>query len=447
MKIIKEANDKILKFWGSPKMQVNDIYRLMKYVLVCDCEEGMLLQNCVTGELALLDEDEANVVNHLPLNYSANMDELIKKHFLVPNYYDDKKSVLQLRNIARLMSSKKSITAYTILPTTACNARCFYCYESGVEHVTMTEETAAQLVKYIKEKSGGNKVSLNWFGGEPLLCINQIDKIVNGLKENNVEFTSAITTNGYLFSEKIIRHAKEEWKLFDVQITIDGTEEVYNTTKAYVNATGSPFLKVLENIGHLLNNGILVKLRVNLSMHNYNDAKTLIDQIADHFSERKLLVPYIALIYEDVGFKPIRYDKTSVVELELKKQELENLIMHYGFPNYQEKLPYLDTIHCMADNDQAVLINPRGEIGLCEHHIFDNLVGDIFSDGLNSETIVSWKEMFEIDECDSCALYPSCLTLKKCPIRKTCTAVKQESMINYVKKHMREFYNSQNIKS
>ena len=52
-------------------------------------------------------------------------------------------------------------------------------------------------------------------------------------------------SNGYLFSEEIIDRAARLWELRNVQITLDGTEKVYNETKAYIapkdNATNYYF--------------------------------------------------------------------------------------------------------------------------------------------------------------------------------------------------------------
>lgn len=440
MKVINNAIDKISKFWVKPKIQTDSSYRLMKYVLVCECEDGTLLHNCVTGELVLIECESGALINSLPMTYNNKMDKLINKHFLVPENNDDKKSVSQLRNIVKIMSTKRAITSYTILPTTTCNARCFYCYESDMEHHNMSEETAEQLVKYIKEKSGGKKVFINWFGGEPLLCVDRINQIVKGLKENGVEFTSTITTNGYLFSKELARHAKDEWNLTDSQITIDGTEEVYNKTKAYVNITGSPYKKVMENISYLLDNGIVVKMRINLSIYNFDDAKNLIDEIAKRFSERNLLMPYIALVYEDVGFNPVSYNNTDAMNLNIKKKELEDSIEEYGFGCLKNELPSLDTIFCMADNDRAVLINPKGETAMCEHYVFDSVSGTIFDDNKNTEMINSWKEMLEWDECSGCVIYPSCRILKKCPQSKKCIEIEKTQKIDKAKKSVFEFY-------
>ena len=114
------------------------------------------------------------------------------------------------------------ITHYTILPTTACNARCYYCFEKGTKVETMTEQTANDVVEFIKKHHGGEKVSILWFGGEPSLCPNRITQISNGLRVNGVKFVSQMISNGYAFDEGLVEEAVNNWNLRFIQITFDG---------------------------------------------------------------------------------------------------------------------------------------------------------------------------------------------------------------------------------
>lgn len=280
-------DDKILKLWGKGKIKSDAKYRLMAYVLLFECNGVTLLHNCVTGQLIEIDAEE-NVLNQLPADYNNKLDLLIENRFLVPTEFDDKKAISQLRTAFKIMYAKKDIIAYTILPTTACNARCFYCYESGVEHINMSKQTAEKLVAFIKQHNGKKPIEIEWFGGEPLLCVERIDQICQLLKENGVEFYSTITTNGFLFNKELVSHAKTEWNLKSAQITVDGTEEVYNKTKAYVNVNESPYKKVMENIGHLLKDEITVKMRMNLSKENGEDLKSLIEDVGVRFKGEKI---------------------------------------------------------------------------------------------------------------------------------------------------------------
>jgi len=227
--------------WGKQKPKDTE-YRLMKYHLRTECEDGTLLYNVITGQMVLLTADETAALDSLPTKPTETLTGLIEDHFLVPTDFNEKKSSDQLRALLRKLDRRTAITGYTILPTTCCNARCFYCYEADYPHRTMTKETADKLVSYMAEHCGEQKkVSIGWFGGEPTLCVDRIEQICDGLTEKGIEYSASMISNGYLFTKELAKTAREKWKLHSIQITLDGTEEVYNKTKAYVSVKDNPY--------------------------------------------------------------------------------------------------------------------------------------------------------------------------------------------------------------
>ena len=139
-------------------------------------------------------------------------------------------------------------TEFTVLTTTDCNARCYYCYEKGIRREPMTRETAIAAADYIACASRGEKVRLRWFGGEPLFNREAIDVICGALEQKKICFESAMTTNGFYLDEKTTADAVEKWNLKNVQITVDGTEKTYNRIKAYIDAEENPYRRVMNNI-------------------------------------------------------------------------------------------------------------------------------------------------------------------------------------------------------
>ena len=59
------------------------------------------------------------------------------------------------------------------------------------------------------------------------------------------------------------------WALRQVQITLDGTHDVYNSVKGYVLPKEDPYLRVLNNVDNLLTEGISVSIRLNMDTHNW----------------------------------------------------------------------------------------------------------------------------------------------------------------------------------
>ena len=419
MKTIVKGKEKICRVMG--RQQIRDVrYRLLKYLLRVECEDGLLLQNMITGELVLLTGEEAGRLASLPAKPDDTLLPLIGNFFLVPEDYNEKDTVLVLRTLLKRLFPAKGINGYMILPTTNCNAGCAYCFEHNVGRKNMDDQTAESIVDYISSKKGPGPVSIHWFGGEPLLGMNQIDHICSLLKERNIEFSSKMTSNGYLFDERIAEKAVREWKLRQVQITLDGTEDNYNSIKSYNNAQSSPYRKVLKNISLLLKKGIEVKLRLSLTSGNADDLDKLIDELESMFKGSSGLYPYIGIVSEE--FLPV-YNGTGDCEPLSKERVLEYQALSDRIESIWPSKPAFDGLlvtKCMADDDGSAAIMPDGKLQKCENIIEDsNAYGSIYSEEENKEKRLKYKEKLEFDRCGDCPLYPGCIILKECiPVRR-----------------------------
>ena len=242
MKTIVPGNDKILKIITS-LINRELPFKLSLFTIKCRTDDGMLLCNTLTGEEVLLTKAEELYISQSRYECDMLMDAFIQRGFIVPVDCDELKRVEQLRSIFRKQKEVHNvITNYNILPTTCCNARCFYCFEKGIKTVTMTEEVADQLVKFIYNHHGkSNTVRIQWFGGEPTIGKGVIDYICKQLKTLEIPYISDMVSNGYLFDKELVQHSKEYWNLRKIQITLDGTEPVYNKVKSYVGVNGSPY--------------------------------------------------------------------------------------------------------------------------------------------------------------------------------------------------------------
>ena len=425
MKTIIEAKKNIALLWRNNKPK-HTIYRPMQFLLNSESEDGVLLYNIVTSEMVLLEGHEVDVFKSLPTEYEAEMDELISRHFIVPADYDEKKFVNNIRQILRKIESPKRISGYTILPTTECNARCYYCFESDHKRCTMTDAIVKDVVEYIAAKGKGEPVELSWFGGEPLVAHKRISQIIKGLKKRGIKYTSSMVSNGYLFDHKLIQVAKNDWHLNNVQITIDGTESIYNKTKAYINPKDNPFLRVLRNINDLLANEIAVNVRLNVTDKNAANLNELIKILDDRFHGIKGFSCYSHAVYEDVGFEPLNYDDNIREFIDLQTISLDTKLIEKGLLGGFRKLPSLRIKNCMADNDACRLIYPDGIIGRCENKSSSDGIGNIYNDITDFEMDNLYKEGMHFSYCNDCWLYPNCINLKLCPETGKCTKSRLE---------------------
>ena len=162
-------------------------------------------------------------------------DAEIKEYFLVPEDKDECRFYQAVSSMMRAFDRQKGHKAYTILPTYSCNARCMYCYEEGRLPVTMTPEIVGKTIQFILDSRSDDKVHLEWFGGEPLLCPEIIDRICLEIGKAGIEYTSSMISNGSLITSEKIEKMTTTWKMKHVQISMDCAETVYPLSMVRTN--------------------------------------------------------------------------------------------------------------------------------------------------------------------------------------------------------------------
>lgn len=408
MRILMTPNERTLAIIGEQPVFANKDYRFMKYCLVKDFPEGKMVYNCLTSAMVMLNPEEMGEIGNIN-KYAF----LYKNYFLVSEDFNEMKVADDIRKQLRApiddLYLNNPIT-YTILTTMKCNARCFYCYElhnKNKKH--MTDETALKVVEYIASYApSGRPVNLSFFGGEPLFNQKPIDIIVNKMIEYNIPYNTTITTNGYLFNAELVTKARNIWNLQSVQITLDGTEQVYNKTKNYIyKDDASPYKRVLNNIAILLNRGVRVTLRFNIDLYNAEDLRKLIIEIYNRFGNHPNLYMYAWPIFEDETNIKTPEEHAKVFQ-ELMK--LEDVMVKCGYFCGYVPPDSIKVYQCMADDGTSVLIDPSGNIGTCEHFVDSNFWGHIDNPlKKNFEELNKWRAYEPaLDICDDCPIYPVC---------------------------------------
>lgn len=438
MKQIQTPNEVFIKALGYQKPTSENKLRLLAYCLLQPVEEGVLLFNSLSCELLLLSNEEANQM--------YDLDYLYQHWFLVPDSFNDKKFAIQFRGLYQLFVPKKNIiNSYTILTTTDCNAHCFYCYELGRTRIPMSIETACKVADYIidnykksKESDSDATVKILWFGGEPLFNNKVIYSICEKLSDADVKFKSHMISNGYLFDEQLVADAKKLWNLKDVQITLDGTEKVYNKAKAFIYKGVNAYERVLNNIDLLLKAHIRVIVRMNIDVHNADDLLKLTEIISSRFGCSPGFSCYSHPLFETAGETSHIRSEQRREAVYRKQKQLVGLLEERNLRRYGKVPTSIQPNHCMADGGEAVIISPNGDIGLCEHYSDSEFISHIDNPADVDKTVVkSFQERTEdVDICNDCAYYPQCVRLKKCPEGSLCFPQIKEQHIDEMKKSM-----------
>lgn len=137
----------------------------------------------------------------------------------------------------------------TLFLTEKCNLKCIYCYEGIEEKQDLSFETAKKAIDTLITNTQSKKISITFFGGEPLLKFDLLKKITEYAKQQceqadkKVHFS--MTTNATILSPEIMDFLKEH-KITGL-LSIDGGEETQNKNRPLVNSNNS-FNKIKPNI-------------------------------------------------------------------------------------------------------------------------------------------------------------------------------------------------------
>jgi Arylsulfatase regulator (Fe-S oxidoreductase) len=456
---ISKMNKEIREVLGLQEYSEDIKYRPILYLVEKEISDGYLIENILTRELILLSKTEYSLFKDTCLSEKSTK-SLVQHWFYIPETISEKSIYYILFHKIKHRHPKPSINnknMFTVFTTTGCNARCPYCYEHGIDAISMNNKVAIDTAKYINiSRMPNTKIHLKWFGGEPLLNGDAINTICEYLINANVDFFSSITSNGYLFDKYTNEEIIEKWHLKRVQITLDGTKNFYQKTKQYVNNDNNAFEKVIGNIQRLTDIGVNVCIRMNISSDNENELLSLVDYLKIQFNGNKNLSIYSYILFNE--------DNPNYIQMKNEQRQLacesfkriEKKIYDSGFGNHGVRFPSVSTSHCMADNGTSVCITPVGNLTLCEHHPNDEIIGNIYEGITNYATIRSWlKRLPETDKCITCKYYPQCITLKKCPafskgcddfLRLRKEILTKYTMENAYNKYLKENYNEKSNK-
>jgi len=420
---------------GKQKAKKDKKYRLMNFVVKQPVEEGILLFNTMTKAMVLLSTEEKMLLESNP----RALPSLIEDWYLVPEDFDDRLLSRQMRRVGQMLAKpKKDITTYTIFTTTDCNARCFYCFQKGCAKLTMDSSMAQKTADYMIKHCGGKKVMIHWFGGEPLYNKPVITLINQHLKDAGIEYKSTILTNGFLIDDATIQEMKERWNLKNVQISLDGTEKVYNRIKAYIYKDVNAFQQVMVNIHRLLDAGIKVHIRLNVDMYNVDDLYQLVEYFHYEFERADHLVVYLHTLFGEVVKQVAIHDDEKRKVLYAKIAAINANLETYGFLSKPRLKRKFDINHCMADDDESITILPDGHIGKCDNFADREFVGHIDQEEFSVEGVNSFKEVINdaYDACSICALYPICFRPRKCMSAQNCFEEERHENLTNIKRGM-----------
>lgn len=166
-----------------------------------------------------------------------------------------------------------------------CNLRCIYCYGQGGSYGSsrqlMKEEVLIKSLEYCFQRFEPNqKISIIFFGGEPLinyqLIVKAVDMINDFAERNGNTVSYGITTNGTVINDDIVKLFKHN--KFKVTVSIDGGEIIQNKNRPFPHGNGS-FGQIKRNVNVMLQNNISLIARITLTKPYIKDLKKSVEDI------------------------------------------------------------------------------------------------------------------------------------------------------------------------
>ncbi len=423
MKQLFSGDDRVVRIIQKKKIHANRNYRLSAFVFIHEVEGQVLLKNTLTRQVYSLSQEEWESVQNVELTRS-HVEELAKLRFLVEESGNETNQYLTIVDVLRTIKKEKAgIRSYTILPTTACNARCFYCYEEKWKSFTMESDTVDTLVDFICRTKQEGSIVLDWFGGEPLCEAKTISRICRALQKRGVDYISTIITNGTLLTPELVKEAVNLWNIKKAQISMDGAREDYEKRKSYLRPDLHNYDKAMDGVILLANAGVKVNIRCNYDEENLPRIKAFLADCKERFGERKSISIYLEKLYQIAGEK----DETDIY---IAAGETVRQIRELGL-TYTKRIPtLLSTHYCMADGRASVVIDPKGKIHFCEHLSPGDNFGSIFDNGPFLFPTISSSVA---EECKGCTFLPECTPFRKkgCRIMNTGCRIQKEMETAY----------------
>lgn len=380
-----------------------------------------LLWNSASGVLAEVEPEHIATIERLLASPESAQGEeelafresLVESGFLVSGM--DEIQRLRVESL-RYRFGQRSLSL-SIAPTLACNLACDYCYASR-RPGRMSAEVEAALLEFIDRRAKGMElISLGFIGGEPLLCLDTLERIVEGsrrIAENRGArlLPSGLVTNGVLLDKAAVERLHRAG-VGVIQVTLDGPREVHDARRTLAGGGGT-FDRILANLTEA-SEVIPCRVRINVDKRNQDAALVLVEELAARGLVERLQ-PSFAPVDPNAFMCAAVSERCHHLEPYARwEAEAYRRLGERGIWLIEPPRP-LSGSYCAADVEGSFVVGPDGTLYKCWESVGKAgfSVGTVVSDERTAEQEAKLfaylaRDPFRSKTCLDCALLPACL--------------------------------------
>jgi uncharacterized protein len=337
--------------------------------------------------------------------------------FLVPKALNERNYIRTRDIISRMHAPAR----FVIAPTLDCNLSCFYCFEAKSKE-TMTTETQDSVASFVASRlrvSPSPKLTVEWYGGEPLLAQDAVrnlsKKLVRISEVAATQYSAALVTNGTMLTPETL-DGFDGCGITSYHVTLDGPAEVHDARRA--PESGAPiatFEEIVDNIEAAAADG-QVNVRMNVGKSNRDAVGAFLNFARERkWSERGIDI-YPAPIF-GASSPCMGYPEEALPEEDFDSvlDEFCDAGFDTGSSNLAEIVGFPPSRHysCEALAFNSFAVSPSGSLFKCPLEIDDEskAVGKVSSPlDLYNPNLLKWLSFdpFNIRGCDRCLFLPLC---------------------------------------
>lgn len=244
------------------------------YVVAIPGSDDCLVYNFNTGALMRLDQAQKLLFDLSP---QFSQDRPAVKRWRELGFLADHDELEELKDQVRrrytdYADRTDKVLRLTLHVTSLCNFDCPYCFQAR-RSGHMSQEVQDQVVRFTEaklEQGGYERMTVDWFGGEPLLAADIIDglghRLMDVAAQHGAGFSSNIHTNAYLLEQAMVDLLEGVNCRFAI-ITLDGYGSDHDKTR-HLHDGGATFDRIVDNLAAIRTDMVL-NIRSNLHEGNF----------------------------------------------------------------------------------------------------------------------------------------------------------------------------------